>query len=718
MTSRNNNNDDDCTSLSGTAPDGEPGPASGSPFLCGAAADACRRAAMRLVDHVPSGLVVLDLAGRIQSINCAARDLLGLTAPQRLEGQPLAGLVQDAELAACIGEALADPRYHRVRTLALPTPGGAPRHLACAVYRTLLEGQPMVMVVAEDVTAAIDAQATLRDSEERARLAFDHAAVGLAHITPAGHWLRVNRHLADILGYAEAELLRLRVQDVTPAEDLAQDQLLRGRVVEGSLPSYSREKRFRHHDGHLVWVNVTVAPTQGPAGVLPNLTVVVEEISHRKHAEERLRHLANHDPLTGLYNRALLHDRLAQATTYARRSGRHAAVLFIDLDRFKNINDSLGHDAGDSVLVEVARRLSASVRSGDTVARLGGDEFVVVLADVAQEDEIAALARKVLDALTDPYVVGGQELSPAGSIGISVYPRDGDNSAALLGNADAAMYRAKKKGSGNFQFYQPSMNARALERLKLEGGLRRAIERKEFVLHYQPQIDIASGAITGVEALLRWQPPGQAMVLPDDFIPIAEETGLIVPIGEWVLRTACAQQVAWEKAGLGRLRMAVNLSARQFRQQDLHPMVADVLTDTGCAPGMLELEITESVVMDDPEAAAHTLKQLTGMGVQLSIDDFGTGYSSLSYLKRFPIHALKIDRSFVRDIPSDANDAAIATAVIALAHSMKLTVVAEGVETVEQLEFLRALHCDAMQGYLCGRPMPAEELAKLLSMAG
>jgi predicted signal transduction protein with EAL and GGDEF domain len=363
----------------------------------------------------------------------------------------------------------------------------------------------------------------------------------------------------------------------------------------------------------------------------------------------------------------------------------------------------------------VARRLRANVRSTDTVARLGGDEFVVVLTDIAQESEIAAIARKILDALFVPVMMDGQELSPVGSIGIAVYPRDGVNTTTLLANADAAMYRAKEMGRGSFQFYQASMNARALDRLKLEAGLRRALQRNEFVLHYQPQIEIATGAIIGVEALLRWQPPGGAMVHPGDFIPIAEETGLIVPIGEWVLRTACAQQVAWKNAGLRDIRMAVNLSARQFKQQDLHLMVATVLTDTQCPASNLELEITESVVMHNPEAAAATLQQLTDMGVHLSIDDFGTGYSSLSYLKQFPIHSLKIDRSFVCDIPSNSNDAAIATAVIALAHSMKLKVIAEGVETVEQLEFLRERKCDAMQGFLCGRPLAPEQLAVLLA---
>jgi len=312
-------------------------------------------------------------------------------------------------------------------------------------------------------------------------------------------------------------------------------------------------------------------------------------------------------------------------------------------------------------------------------------------------------------------IIQGHELYPAGSIGISLFPKDGSDGQTLIKNADTAMYRAKEAGRNNFQFYAHAMNARALDRLKLEGGLRHALLRDEFVLHYQPQMDIASGAIVGVEALLRWQPPRQEMIFPGDFIPIAEETGLIVPIGEWVLRTACAQHKAWEKAALfPPIKMSVNLSARQFKQQDIVKMVSRALQETGCGASGLELEITESIVMENPEAAAATLQKLSDMGVCLSIDDFGTGYSSLSYLKRFPIHTLKIDRSFVRDIDSDADDAAIAKAVIALAHSMKLKVIAEGVETVEQLEFLRQQACDQMQGYYLSRPLAALQLETLL----
>jgi len=577
------------------------------------------------------------------------------------------------------------------------------------------EGRQLLVAVARDLTERLKAEADLRKSEQRFRVAFNQAAVGLAHVGMDGRWLMANQKLCEIVGYTQEEMLALNYQTLTHPEDLPVDLEIGRRMFAHEVQEKAREKRYRHKNGYYIWVNLTSSLVRDENGEPRYYSTVVEDISRRKQMEGELLHMANHDVLTSLPNRSLLVDRITQAITYANRAGEQVAVLLIDLDRFKNINDSLGHDVGDKMITAIARKLLSQVRDVDTVARLGGDEFVILVTNVTREDAVATLAQQVLEALAQPLVIQGHELYPAGSIGVSLYPKDGADSQTLLKNADTAMYRAKDAGRNNFQFYAHAMNARALDRLKLEGALRNALLRNEFVLHYQPQMDIASGAIVGVEALLRWQPPNAEMIHPADFIPIAEETGLIVGIGEWVLRTACAQHRAWARSGLyPPLRMAVNLSARQFKQQDIAKMVSRALEESGCEPHCLELEITESIVMDNPETAAATLQKLADMGVHLSIDDFGTGYSSLAYLKRFPIHALKIDRSFVRDITTDADDAAIAKAVIALAHSMKLRVIAEGVETGEQLDFLREQRCDQMQGYHLSRPVPARQLENLL----
>ncbi|MBK4734477.1 EAL domain-containing protein [Noviherbaspirillum sp. DKR-6] len=431
-------------------------------------------------------------------------------------------------------------------------------------------------------------------------------------------------------------------------------------------------------------------------------------------ANQQLHHQALHDALTQLPNRSLLEDRICQAIAASSRSGRGFALMFLDLDRFKTINDSLGHHYGDKLLQAVAARLSASLRNTDTVARIGGDEFVVLAGDILNPQAAAQIAQNILSALTLPVEVDGQEQNVLASLGISLYPEDGGTLRELMSNADSAMYHAKRMGRGNYQFFTPEMNAAASARLALEKALRRALDQREFELHYQPKVDVKSGQVLGMEALLRWRHPERGLVPPAEFIPLAEEIGLIGPIGAWVLETACRQNRDWQQQGLPKLRVAVNLSAVQFRQQNLPEFVAGVLKDVGLDASCLELEVTESVVMHNAKEAAQILEKLHAQGIHISIDDFGTGYSSLSYLKQFRLDTLKIDRSFVRDISSDADDAAIVRSVIALAHSLRLGVIAEGVETSEQLAFLESLDCDEYQGYLRSKPLSVPDFEAFL----
>ncbi len=434
----------------------------------------------------------------------------------------------------------------------------------------------------------------------------------------------------------------------------------------------------------------------------------------RKRTEKTIDYMASYDALTGLPNRRLFTEMLNRELAMAGQRKELAVVMFLDLDRFKNINDTLGHAMGDRFLQEVAKRLSGCIRHEDVVARFGGDEFMLLLTGIRNRVDVGRVASKILDCLKPSFTIEGIELHIGSSVGIAMFPEFGSDVETLMKNADTALNRAKELGRNNYQFYAPEMNARTLSQLGMETELRKALERKELVLHFQPQYDVKNHRIKGIEALVRWQHPERGMVAPGDFIPLAEETGLIGPIGKWVLHTACAQNRSWQKAGLEPVRVAVNLSARQFQHRDLPAMVAEVLEETGLEPRYLELEITETIIMNDLEITIDQLIRLMNLGVRISIDDFGTGYSSLAYLKKFPIHTLKIDRSFVKDIGADSDDTAIVSAVIALAHNLKFEVVAEGVETPDQLCFLRSKNCDTVQGFFFSRPLPAEELEHLL----
>lgn len=441
------------------------------------------------------------------------------------------------------------------------------------------------------------------------------------------------------------------------------------------------------------------------------------DITERTNALARIEYLANHDELTALPNRTMFGELLQITLANAKRYQHKFALFFIDLDRFKVINDSLGHHAGDELLKEVALRLKQSLRSGDMVARMSGDEFVVLLPETGKENETAAVARKILSALTKPMYLAGQECCITASLGISLYPSDADDKESLLKNADIAMYRAKENGKNNFQFYSESMKTQSLERLALETSMRRALERDEFYLHYQPKLDLKSGRINGVEALLRWQHPELGSVAPNQFIPLAEETGLIVQIGRWVLKTACHQNMEWQREGLSPVCLAVNLSARQFNDHALLDDIAVALTASQMPAHLLELELTESMVIQNQDYAIEVLGALKRMGVKLALDDFGVGYSSLAQIKNYPFDTLKVDRSFIRNLPANTEDGAITDAIIAIGKTLSMTVVAEGVETVEQESFLREHACDQTQGFYFSRPVAPEEFAKFLRLS-
>lgn len=565
-------------------------------------------------------------------------------------------------------------------------------------------------------------EAALRESEEVFRTIFDQAAVGLTRVSPQGKWLEVNQKLCDIVGYPRAELVKLNFRDITHVPDLDIDLDHIRRMLDGSIETYALEKRYVRKSGQLVWVNMTVVLARHPDRSPKYFVTVVEDITKRKQAEERINELAFYDTLTGLPNRTLMLDRLKQAMTAGARNHGHGALLYIDLDHFKALNDTRGHDVGDLLLRQVAQRLKLGLREGDTVARLGGDEFIVLLTGLSANEEEAgsgaeAVANKILASLDQIYRVGEVAHRGTASIGVTLFKGDAVRRGDLIKQADLAMYKAKATGRNVVRFFDPTLESAVKERVALEHDLRHAIETRQFVLHYQAQV-LDDGSVTGAEALLRWQHPERGMVLPANFIPLAEDTGLILALGHWVLHTACAQLALWaRRPDTDRLSLAVNVSVHQFRQVDFVAQVLAILHDTGADPRRLKLELTESMLVSNVEDIIDKMLALKARGIGFSLDDFGTGYSSLSYLKRLPLDQLKIDRSFVGDVLTDSNDAAIATTIIALAASLGLRVIAEGVETQGQCDFLADAGCRAYQGYLFSRPLPLKEFETFATRA-
>jgi diguanylate cyclase (GGDEF)-like protein/PAS domain S-box-containing protein len=579
---------------------------------------------------------------------------------------------------------------------------------------TAPDGRPVALDgFVQDVTERKRLEHELRETADHFRSFFENASEGMYRSTPTG-FLTVNPSMARICGYDSPEQMIEQLRDIDRQlyfDPLRRNDFIREIETHGEVVDF--ESQICRRDGSPAWICENAHAVRDENGTLLYYEGTASLITRRKLHEAEIEYQATHDPLTGLPNRILLAETLRQVMAEAKLTHTQVAVMFIDIDQFKFINDSLGHAAGDELLSTLAQRLQSCIRGEDVVARHGGDEFVVVVKSFNSIDEVRRVAERIVGAVARPCVVAGCDLSASCSVGISLCPLDAQDIDTLLRNADAAMYRAKELGRNNFQFFAADMNAHFADRMELVARLHRALERSEFRLHYEPKFDLATRRIVGAEVLIRWQTP-DGIVSPADFIPVAEETGLIVPIGDWVLRTACAQARTWLSAGVPMVPMSVNLSRRQLVSGDIAAQVAEALVAAKLPAKYLELEVTESAVMRDTETAVEMLRRLRELGVKIAMDDFGTGYSSLYYLKQLPLDRLKIDQSFVRDVTTNPDDSAIIKAIISLGHILELRVLAEGVETAEQLDFLRDNHCDEMQGYHLARAMPASEFVELL----
>jgi diguanylate cyclase (GGDEF)-like protein/PAS domain S-box-containing protein len=599
--------------------------------------------------------------------------------------------------------------------------GEASRWMRALLIRVLVGLCVVLVGLAAFVSFRIGAllkrhERALEASERRYRLLFERNLAGLYRSALDGRIIECNSALARILGYPTREdVLRLNTHELYLDPD-DREVTLAALLQQKFLVNY--EICLKRADGTAVWVLANESLLEDEPGG-PVLEGSLIDITERKKAEEHSHHQAYHDALTDLPNRILFHDRLSLAILHAHRRKQKLAVMFIDLDHFKHVNDTLGHSAGDEVLIAVAERLKGCLREEDTVARVGGDEFLVLLTGVARESDAAQMARKLLKVLAEPFAFKKREIFLSASIGVGLFPNDGGDAEALVANVDTAMYRAKEAGRNNFQFFTPHMQERSQERAHLESGLRRALPREEFALHYQPILEMKGRHLVGVEALVRWNHPERGLLAPKEFIGIAEDAGLIVAVGEWILRRACRRARTLQDGVFPGLRIAVNLSARQFQDRGLVSTVERVLAETGLDPSTLELEITESIAMQNLGLTGEVLGELSRMGIRIAMDDFGTGHSSLNYLKHFPIHRLKVDRSFVAGMTRDERDRSIVAAIISMAHNLGLRVTAEGVETSEQAEMLQTLSCDDVQGFLFARPIPEPELEeRLLQTAG
>ena len=672
-----------------------------------------------LFDAAPDALVVVNAQGQITFANRQTATMFGY-AHAELIGQAVECLVPQRLRGAHLQQ--------RLRFQAAPhqRPMGA----GLALFGQRKDGSEFpldillspidtaqgtqVLAAMRDLSERKAVLAALYEARERSRVTLESIGDAVFSTETDGNLLYVNPVAERMNGWRCAEALGkplAQVLKIVEHEQREPIRLLPTELAPGDSGSLTGHAILIRRDGSELPVEYTAAPIRDAAGKAAGTVIVLRDITRSRELTRQMAYLAQHDFLTKLPNRLLLNDRLTQAIGFARRCGTQVAVLFLDLDHFKHINDSLGHGIGDRLLQSVAQRLLACVRSSDTVSRTGGDEFVILLAEIEHAEAAAASAEKLIAALAEPQQIAGHDLQVSTSIGISLYPQDGPDAETLIKNADLAMYHAKDSGRNNVQFFTPDMNLRSVERQTVESGLRQALERGEFELHYQPKVNLANNRTIGAEALIRWNHPQRGLIGPTQFIAIAEDSGLIVPIGRWVMQQACRQMHAWREQGVQLLPVSVNISALEFRNKNFLDDVRAILADTQVEPSYLELELTESVLMQHAEAAVCVLDELKHIGVRLTIDDFGTGYSSLSYLSHFPIDVLKIDQSFVQQITTHAYNATIVSAVIGMCEGLRCDVIAEGVETAEQAAFLLARGCPVVQGYYCGRPMSAADFA-------
>ncbi len=667
----------------------------------------------QILDQIHDSVIAMDLNGYITGWNKGAEQQFGYTADEAIGKNILFLYADEDEEDALFHEDFLD-RGGREMVVKRRKKSGEVFWASLTLSLSCdARGNPTAILgYLVDITGRLKAEEELRLQAA----IFEHSDEGIIVTDVSRRILSVNRSFTKITGYEAHEAIgQLPSILKSGLHDRAFFDEMNASIADNGLWIGELWNRRKNGENFPVWMSISGVHNKDR--VITHYFAVFTDLTERKDAERQIYRLAYHDALTGLPNRARLYTLLRQALLEAQRNRTHGAILFIDLDRFKQINDSLGHAYGDILLKEVAGRLAASLRSEDIVARIGGDEFVVALVDIAKHEDASVVAQKILANLVPPIMADGHELQASASIGISIYPDDGDDAETLIKNADIAMYRAKQgETHEGYMFFSPDMNRRALERLKLENNLRRALERDELVLHYQPQLNLQNGKIVGAEVLLRWNHSGHGMIPPATFIPLAEETGLIVPIGEWILETVCARNKEWQNAGLPIVKLAVNISAKQFRPA-LPRMVAEILARHGLDARFLELEITESMIMQNVEGVIAMMDNFQLLGISLSLDDFGTGYSSLNYLKRFPIDKLKIDQSFVRGVTKDADDEAITKAIINLSRNLGLRVIAEGVETEEQLAFLKSFGCEEIQGYYYSRPLPEDDFVKFMQSA-